>query len=241
MSPPVQNGGVVILPGTLPPANATAPTQWIFVTEWVSDAAPKPVDLQIDTVAMYAVGVTPSGWPPLRPMFNAGGGDGVDPIQGTTAIVRLELGQGPNARVLYCDLKSGRFALGSQTRVRVSIARWQTADANNQDTRVEIGISETDGSGEYLTYSFGGLEVLAGNAAGLQFPPGAAWFDYYSEGDFESSYVIGDDFGYSARLAAQSPPVYIPPTSPLPVSRPSVVFTNVGADPASLIVVVWVR
>lgn len=239
--PATQMGGSAILPGTLPPANAAAPNEWVFVVEWVSDDEPRPVDLQIDTFRIPPTGQT-DDFPPRAPLLHASA-FGLSGVPGTTGIVRLELGQGPNARTLYCDLKSGRFALGSQTRVRVSMCRWLTAEPSNDAVRVQIGISETDGSGEYLTYTMvRSEELIVGDAFDFSFPPGAAWWEFYSDGDWVAyEAASADNLGYAARFVETSPPVYTPPSSPLPVTYQRMTLENVGTEAAAITVVVWVR
>lgn len=226
-----------MLPGTCPPANVNAPAEWILLMEWKSDENPLPVDLQLDA---FVVADNVTSFPKPRIALHAGSTYFTD-VDGFVGIIRLELGQGPNARTIYADLKGGRYALGSQERVRVSMCRWQTSLLGNANIRVEAGISETDGSGEYLTYTMAQLTVAPGSDLAVQFPPGAAWWEYYSAGDFRAAFSSGDTYNFSERLAAQSPPVYEPPSSPLPVSQGALTLTNIGVDPASVVVVIWVR
>lgn len=240
--PPRQTGGLAEVPYTVPAGNVTFPQEWQFVTEWFADGDPRPVDLQLDTYFLPLDGLVVSnpGFPTgQRPVFSAGSTLVTSPA-GSTIVVRIELGQGPNARTLYCDLKSGRFALGSQERVRVSVARWKTSEPLTGNIRVQAGISETDGSGEYLTYTMVSTSIVAAASLTVYWPPGAAWWDWYSNGDF-FAVQYSPDLGYVARYANVSPPVYVPPSSPLPILSSGVTLTNDGAIDSPITIVVWVR
>lgn len=246
----IQDGGNIVVPKDLHPSNTGLyPQEWLLVMEWRSDNDPIPVEVQLGVESFSsdpAIFVASNSFPPTAQCqrFLAG-------LTGPTLaqsmidypplVLRWELGNGPNARTIYSDCKSGRFALGSQERVRLSACRYYTAAANF-DTRIKAGMSRADGSGEWLTFS--GLRTLLDASASIavNVPPGAQWVEIYSDFAFLSiEQSLGLAWAYRDSRVTPGPPAYLPPSSPLPVLGPTITVQN-GTDIADdVLLVFWVR
>lgn len=242
------SGKPVRVPPTVATANATTIAQWQQLLSWERlDGVPMPVDLQLDVRLPASAG---GGFPEIFAnnycaggYYDGGGGPFAwdDSAEGCIA-VKIELGTGANPRTLYADCRGGRFALGSNLFVRVSVARWLAAGVT--EAIVQGGISPSDGSGSYLTYSAVIDAVAPAAVAALAVPPGAEWFDFFPTADSVWSAISMDaSAAWLARRDNQAAaPVYTPPTSPLPLlGSNGVVLTNEGAAPAGVTVCFWVR
>lgn len=242
------SGTTVTVGSAIPNGNTLSPTNWQQVLSWEADV-PIPVDLQLDVRLPTSAG---GGFPDVNAInFCAGGyyDDGLgttytwDDAASGCVVLRIEMGAGPDARTLYADCRGGRYALGSQKWVRVSVARWLAA-GGGATAVVSGAVAPADGSGDYLTYSAAIDAVAAAASAVLAVPPGALWFDFYpTEGaSWEATSTDATANWVARRVESAAAPVYNPPTSPLPLlGSNGVTLVNNSAGAAGAYVCFWVR
>lgn len=243
--PIITSGRSVNVPAAVPLGNTTSILAWQQLLSWERSEGPMPVDLQLDVRLPASVG---GGFPEIfannfcAGAYSAAGPDAWDDSADGCIALKIELGTGANPRTLYADCRGGRFALGSNSFVRVSVARWLAAGTTA--TLVQGGISPSDGSGEYLTYSAVIDGVAAAATAVINVPPGATWFDFYPAPAGSWSAVSMDSVNpwIARRYESTTAPLYNPPTSPLPLlGSNGLVFTNRGAAPSGVCAVFYVR
>lgn len=239
----------VTVTSAIPTGNATTISNWLQVMSWERFMGPMPVDLQIDVRLPTSAG---GGFPEVYAnnfcaggYYDAGGPFAWDDSADGCVALKIELGAGSNPRTLYADCRGGRYSLGSNNFVRVSVARWLAAGSGS-DAVVQAGISPSDGSGEYLTYSAVIDAVAAAGSAVLAVPPGAAWWDFYgTDGSSWSAVSMDTAASWVARRFQSATPgssVYDPPTSPMPLlGSNGIVLTNQGAAAAGVTACFWIR
>lgn len=228
------SAGVVRLGPAVPPENFVTPNTWQFLVEWASPVA-STVEWQVQLDSGLHSGFFPDGSGHI-PFIAAAW----DWVLNAGVIVRVECGSGPTARTFYCDLRSGRFALGVQERVRISIARWLAPDASGRVVVVQSTLGPAQASdAECPTYTAKGNTV--GPSKSLPIPPGAQWFDFTSGNPVT---VLVGGFEY-ARDTVTNPlaPVIVPGPGPYPVPAGAthVDFFWPGGFGGAATVIFWVR
>jgi hypothetical protein len=239
------SGGQLVVPNVINPLNATVPRAFQQLLEWESFKGSVPCELQLQSQYQPA----PSGQTvpdtSIATSEYAGANDnpGLWDLGGTALIAKIELGSGPIPRTLFCDVRSGRWALGSQTRVRISVARWIGDNiATSTELSLQGAVAPCGGGSDAdpLTYTCG--KVLAiGAVQSLVTPPGAGWFDCLVSPAGAQVQIngVGGMFYKDTTLAA---PVCYPPATPWPLSNLGVLdFENVGIVEATLVVTFWLR
>lgn len=248
MSLLITSGKPVTVPAAIPDGNALEITSWKQLCAWEIDGDPVPVDLVLDVRLTTSSG---RGFPSVYAnnfcagaYYDTGAGPTYtwdDSADGCIAI-KIECGTGNAPRTLYGDARGGRYALGPNQWVRVSVARWLAAGTT--DTVVQGAIAPADGSGDYLTYSAVIDGVAALDTAALAVPPGAVWWEFYPLADTSWSAISMDTVSpwIARRYESVAAPVYNPPTTPLPLlGSNGIVLTNQGAAPAGVCLTFWVR
>jgi hypothetical protein len=242
------SGGQLELPGTLNPANLTAPIAYLFLSDWES-LTPKSVEWQVNVQARDAAGLSSTAFPPPAQgiAFNAGANflplDRWDSDNDSCVVCKIELGAGPNARTIFSDLRPGRFALGVQTRVRVSVARWFKAAPPPQgsyDIQSSVGAAETSDADPP---TFSAMRRLnPGQLSTIFQPPGALWLDLSIAQGNTTVRIQSFDFD-GVKCNDPAAPVCYPPSTPWPAPSAGSTFdvTNVGPVPAIVTVRWWVR
>lgn len=241
------SGKPVTVLAAVPSANTLAISAWKQLVHWETSGNPVPVDLVLEVNLPASVR---GGFPPIYANnFCAGAyyDSGIttyswdDSADGCIAL-KIECGTGSVPRTLYADCRSGRFALGPNRWVRVSVARWLAAGTS--DTVVQAGLATSDGSGDFLTYSAVIDEIAAAGQASLPVPPGALWWEFYPAPGGSWSAVSMDSANpwIARRYESAGAPVYNPPSSPLPLlGSNGLTFTNQGAGDSGLCAVFYVR
>jgi hypothetical protein len=240
------SGTTVTVSAAIPGGNTLAPANWQQLLAWDSDV-PVPVELQL-TVAIPDAILT---FPPAGTVgfcagarYNNGAGTiwTWDDSADGCVVMKIEMGSGPDARTIYADCRGGRYSLGSQRSVRVSVARWLAAGV--AACQVQGAVAPADGSGDYLTYSAAIGAVAAAGDATMPAPPGALWFDFYPEedGEWEASSTDAAVNWRAQRSVVGAAPLYMPPTSPLPLlGSNGITLVNVGAAASGVYACFWVR
>jgi hypothetical protein len=240
------SGTTVTVTAAVPGGNSLAPVNWQQLLSWDS-ADPLPVELQLSVSVGEGVLSFPSsaaiGFCAGARYDNGGGTVWTwdDSAEGCV-VLKIEMGSGPDSRTVYADCRGGRFALGSQRSVRVSVARWLAA--GSAPAQVQGAVAVADGSGDYLTYSAAISGVAAAADATMAAPPGALWWEFYPEeaGAWEASSTDGTANWRAQRSCVAASPVYLPPTSPLPLlGSNGLVLVNVGAAASGVYACFWVR
>lgn len=238
------SGKPVTVPAAVPDANTAGISAWQQLMHWEIDGGdPVPVDLVLDVKLLSSVA---DGFPEVWANNFAAGGRYVgfnwdDAAEGCVAI-KVECGTGNLPRTLYADCRGGRYALGPNQWVRVSVARWLAA--GNSPVTVQGGLAPSDGSGDYFTYSAVIDGVAAASSVSLAVPPGAVWFDFYPfpDSSWSAKSIDTPSAWVARRYESAVSPVYNPPSSPLPlISSNGVTLTNDGAAAAGVMLVFWVR
>lgn len=246
-------GGQITLPALVPVINLALPVQYDLLVAFES-LKPQLVEWAVNTCALgtasaaefpiidrmittYAGATDPDAVPINEPIPNTGG----------QVVCKLELGSGPNARVMWTDLRPGRFALGAQTYARVSVARWGPQPIASYPIDIQssiVPVPFTDA--EPPTFTVATLDLAPGAAAGFNVPPGALWVSL----DVIPS-IVGADA--QMRLIANGGQWVIkssstgplaspgPPPWPWPCGAANVGVLNEGAAPASAKITFWVR
>lgn len=237
------SGGQIIVPATMPPINASFPRSYQQLLEWESFRGPLSVELQLQS--QYQP-------PPAGDTFPDNSISGVGEVAGANdnpgfwpltggLVAKIELGSGPIPRTLYSDVRSGRWALGSQTRVRVSVARWIADEPNGLQLSLQGAVAPCQGGSDAdpLTFTCG-REIAPAEIASLVTPNGAVWFDTFigAGAQIEIS-GIGGTYYKDTTLAA---PICFPPATPWPLAAQGTLdFENVGAAAAQVFVTFWLR
>lgn len=242
------SGKPVTIPAAVPDANALSIGAWKQLVHWETSGDPVSVDLVLDVRLTSSAG---RGFPSVLAnnfcagaFYDTGAGPTYtwdDSADGCIAI-KIECGTGSNPRTLYADARGGRYALGPNQWVRVSVARWLAAGTT--DTVVQAGIAPSDGSGDYFTFSAVIDGIAAAGVAALAVPPGAVWWDFYPLPDTSWSAISMDTPAawIARRYESVAAPLYNPPTTPLPLlGSNGIVLTNQGAAAAGVCLTFWVR
>lgn len=246
-----QAGGSCDVPAALPPLNATEPRAFVQLLEWEAKHAIS-CELELQTQSQPAV--TPTGFPDgsntsgaragaFQAAFSwnqtAGGNNDI-------ILAKYETGSGADARVFYSDCRPGRFSLGVQRRVRISLARWLRAGAAGTSFSVQGSIGPAHATdADPLTYT-AAIEVLAAGQAQIEAPPGAQWWNFdISNGlaPFDGSMLAVANESQYMKDCSPLNPVQWPPSSPWPFTcGPGFInFLNTGATNLNLVVTFWVR
>ncbi len=169
------NSNSAVVPATWD-ADAT-PMHNDFCCQLSSDE-PIAVDLQV-TVNNPATPafLFPSPSPYRLPAGCIAAGAGTQTHSIPCGFLKIELGGGSDARVLFCDLVSGRFALGAQRYVNVSAWGWSGSSLRTEDLIVQTSLVPADGTGDYLEVTYPITVVAGGGVANLIAPPGARFVD----------------------------------------------------------------
>lgn len=242
-----QSGGQVTLPGELPAANANLPREFLHVLSWES-LTPQSCEWQVSLQTLAAL--ANSDFPPQDTAikYPAGAVSGASLWAYQAAVTcKVELGSGPDARTIYTDLIAGRYSLGVQSRVRVSVARWRSAGAPIQIQSAVAPAKHTDSDPP----TFSALRLFNSNeSAQIMTPCGAQWFEVTgvaqgggllslaSEG--VQMVVVGAHGLYGFDSTA-SPPIMFPGPPPWPVDLGGFLSVRCGTVPAIVCVRFWVR
>lgn len=237
------SGGQIIVPAAMPPINASFPLSFQQLLEWESFKGPLSVELQLQS--QYQP-------PPAGQTFPDNSVSGVGELAGANdnpglwglnagLVAKIELGSGPIPRTLYSDVRNGRWALGSQSRVRVSVARWIVNQSSGLQLSLQGAVAPCQGGSDAdpLTFTCG-REIAAGATASLVTPNGAVWFDtFVAAGSQIEITGIGGIYYKDTTLAA---PICFPPATPWPLpAQGTLDFENVGAAAAQVFVTFWLR
>lgn len=215
------SGGRCMIAAAVPPANASLPRTWELLLQWTRDTGPLAVDLQLQLTLQGNVSGANEFPSKRNTSYRAGANVSAGSLWNFApyplTIVMIELGSGPDARVIYSDLRSGRFSLGAQEQVRVSVARW---GPNNDsfDCLVQGSVAPSDGSSDYLTYS-ASIEIAAGDTVTMNVPPGATFFECTAD-DYDCLLTITNGtpataFWVRDTTVGGAGPAFVPPTSPI--------------------------
>lgn len=215
-----QSGGLLTL-ATFNALNTARPAGFDLLLDWkAANGLSAPVELQLD---FQRPGIYPTSFPVAsRPVYFAGvcDTDGQPHTGYGAAVVKIETG-GRTPRTLYSDLRRGRWSLGSQESVKVSIAFWGLAwtDPSAFPTGMQIAGNVVPHSplAEPLRYTM--AEALD-PAATLQLPipPGAVYCELVpqpNEVNDETKFELLD--GVRA-VRDYSAGTFYPPWSPVAVN-----------------------
>lgn len=243
------SGGVVQLPADLPTFNTTSPRAFTQLLEFESKLA-QPVELELQLQSQPVP--TPDGFPD--------GASSVSPCAGAyqfgtpwnlsapnigIVIAKYETGSGADARTFYSDVRPGRFALGVQQRVRMSVARWLVAGVAGSFINIQGSIAPARGTdADPPTYTCG-IDLPLGDDLYVMAPPGAMYwtFDCVANAGF-SAQVIAQIPGQAQFYRDTNPAaaiLYPPaPAWPLGAGDALIHFINAGVD-CRLFATFWVR
>lgn len=250
-----QSGGYLALPATLPGINTTRPREFTFLLDFES-AHPVAVEWQVNYETQDPT-QPQGGFPNSNVAQEAFAGAYFDSSNIWTCedrgciVCKIELGAGLNARTLFTDLRAGRFSLGVQQRVRVSVARWLFAGDNDAVLAIQSTVAPAKTS-DADPPTFTAEIVVAGPGLSntITVPTGAQYFDFTARPvvglgnvyDATKIFVYGIDSQYykDSTLAA---PVVFPPASPWPVRQGTTYFDvlNLGAVDAQVAMQFWIR
>lgn len=239
-----QSGGVLRVSPDLPTLNTVSPRDFTFLLEW---EAKKPTSCELQMQLQYQEpSLVASGFPDATYSYGFSAGarldgsnvwDFADPI-----IAKYETGGGSNARVFYSDVRPGRFSLGVQQRVRMSIARWLQPDAGGGFIAVQGSIAACKFSdADPPTYT-ATTTIAAAASKQITSPPGALWWDF-STAQLGSQIRVTSFQGLYYKDTTIASPVQIPPVTPYPWLTGNSLLTveNVGALEATVTLQWWVR
>lgn len=244
-----QSGGVLRVPGVFNPLNLERPRAFDSLLEWESEL-PQACELELQLQLQPDAGLSPTGFPDetVSNGFCAGAFNGFAWDLFETVIAKFETGGGADARVFYSDVRPGRFALGVQQRVRVSIARWlrdSSYVASSLVVQGSIGPAQATDA-DPLTYT-AAIQLPAAGQRNLTAPPGALWWDWQIDTGVASTYsqvIVQTPAGVSYKDTTYTAPIIYPPAAPYPwvcSAAPNLSFIHAGGDPCNLIVTFWVR
>lgn len=242
------SGGQLIIPAALPVLNATAPREMQQLLEWESLRGPLSCELQLQ--CQYQPAFT-QGFPDTSIASSEPAGAYYDEVSvwnlGQSALIaKLELGSGPVPRTIYADMRSGRWALGSQQRVRVSVGRWIGAFpfAGTQVSVQAAVAAASSTDADPLTYT-AAIQIPVAGTRSITTPPGACWFDAQIGADdptVGAQVLITDSVTTWYRDSTPAAPVIYPPASPWPIGQLTTLdVINRGAAAANVRLVFWVR
>ena len=242
-----QAGGVAYVGAVINPLNLTTPRAFEQLLDWESKL-PQACELELQLQLQPGTPLSPTAFPDelFSSGYAAGAYNGFPWDGGSPVITKYETGGGADARVFYSDTRPGRFSLGVQQRVRVSVARWLVDSGFVGSTLVVQGsIGPSRGTdADPPTYTANGLVPTAANR-NLTAPPGAVWWDWQcSSGSVGVPVQVqcehGDGLFYKDTTVAA--PVVYPPSAPYPVIPfAGFNFINLGAVDAGVTVTFWVR
>ena len=218
---------------------------WVSLLEWVSeDPVPAELDLQVTTPDIpFAADAI---WPGTNTTLDLYAGNSIELVgSGITAtaslfgLVRLTFDS--TGRVIYADLRNGRYAIGSHQRVRVDVGLWGVPGYVDPSTIVQVRarVAGTIGDADYLRCSVPFLMAENIGDSGwsrkdiidLVIPPGAQFFDlqcstqllgsgYYTASPpgvvIEPAIVVD---GSLIAQVAYAPPIRYPLQTPIPINR----------------------
>lgn len=159
---------------------------------WDADSTPKnssfcaqfsgddavALDLQVTVNNPNAAGFFfPQPQPYRLPTGCVAAGAGTQTHGVPCGFLKIELGGGNDSRVLFCDIASGRYALGAQKYVNVTAWGWSGTSLRAVDISVQTSLVPADGTGDYLEVTYPMTIVSGGGATGLVPPPGARFVD----------------------------------------------------------------
>lgn len=245
----VQSGGQLTLPPQLSALNATVPSEWTPLLSYESlepracewqVSAKYPPSLSMDGI--YPVVDTPyrfrSGAIRPGPFGSPTWWDSLSP----PVTCRIELGSGPDARVIYSDLSSGRYSLGIQSRVRIGVARYALAGSAPVHIQSSIApVRHTDA--DPPIYSALGRFPALSNAS-IHAPPGAQWFSISVKGTAGNtappSVAAQTRSGHFIINQQTTPPTVYPGPPPWPADDGAMTF-YIGSEECWICVTYWVR
>ena len=249
-------GGMARIAAACPAPNLTTPQAWQQLVEWngLASAVEWQVQITYETPNGGWPGANPmpGDFPPIRYANDViAGMGGWNGLPATRVVAQIECGSGPVARKFYTDVRSGRFSLGVQERVRISVARWAANDYLDRTLIVQSTVgpaqmSDADPPTFSCSHVFEGGESLYAIV-----PPGAVWFDFSTSNMDPATFWLhaqalggsgGADFYRSFDPAA---PISVPSPGPwpLPAQCGQIYVRNIDAagfqHPATL--TFWVR
>lgn len=240
-------GGQIMIGRELPALNASAPREMQQLLEWESMRGPRSCELQLQ--CQYQPAFT-QGFPDTSIASSEPAGAYYDATSvwslGNSALIaKIELGSGPVPRTLYADMRPGRWALGSQSRVRISVGRWLGEFPFASTVSVQAAVaaaSSTDA--DPLTYT-AAISIPAGATRNITTPPGACWFDAQIGNDDPTlgvKVLISDSVNCWYKDSTQAAPVCYPPATPWPIGQLTTLdVINRGATTALVRLVFWLR
>lgn len=241
-------GGSQPLAAAVPATNSAQPVTWTNLLLWTA-SEPHDCDLQITVPNNDGV----IGFPPGVVGFQAGARADVNDGLGMqswnavpSVVMRIECGGGPDARTVYADLRSGRYSIGPQTRVKVDFASYLALDPASSAKTVQGSIVPRGSSGDFLTYS--ATRVLTGaalSAFSLPLVPGAMWFEIYADKDIAATLgTTGSGTGLQIVRGYNTANNigFFPPFSPIPCAGGvSLSVLKLEAADTTATVVYWIR
>lgn len=242
----VQSGGVLEVGPALSPFNTISPRQYETLLSWEA-RVPMAVEWEVN-IQQQDPTILAGGFPPadLSGTWLAGAyfdaSNIWDSDSGSCVICKIELGSGPNARTIFTNLRGGRFALGTQSRVRISVARWLAADGGNAVLLVQSSVAPAQYTdAEPPTYS-AQIRIPAGITKSIVQPPGALWVDLAISLGNTQIEVQSFDFKAYKNNSSTAPLCY-PPASPWPAPTNGTLYevTNTGAAEAVCTLHWWIR
>jgi hypothetical protein len=248
-----QRGGTIIIPSDINSLNAAKPSVFSELLEWVSDdGLPHAVEMQLQTQALDPT-VSGSDFPDVNYVrARAAGATGwtYDFDGNSCTVMQVETGAGSNARRFWCDLRAGRFSLGVQTRVRLSVCRWVGNATSGESLTVQGSIAPAQAvEADPPTYTMRRM-IDSGLTEDAPIPPGAHWFYVNAQGNPDADQeaecqlrIVSEDADTFIVDTTQVAPLHYPPASPWPVPIGSTFLRvhNVGTEDAVVSVIYWVR
>lgn len=241
-----QSQGILDVTDDVFSSTATRPDNWKLLIDWENDCA-EACDLQLEVTQAQG---TNDSFPPNNfrnytagSYYTGGGSTSTDP----KGIIKVEFG-GFQPRTVYADLANGRFSVGGQEKVRVSVCRWGVATGATTTLRARASIVPSSGDSELLRYS-ARLTIAAADNETITVPPGARYFEVYpdcSNAGAANAPVLSLSGAVSGKRDLLQG-IYYPPSSPLPIQGVSgaggqtVTVANSGSASVDVLLVFWVQ
>lgn len=246
-------GGRQTIAAIAPTRNATAPNDLQSLLEW--NGPPTSLEWQ-NQFQVLATGGGSTEFPPKAyssdwaagAYYNASnvwaGGDG----EQTCLLAKIETGSGPLARSYYADLRVGRFALGVQERVKISVGRWYADDAFGRTVEIQAAVGPAQaGDCDPPTFT-ATTAVVAGATKTMVQPPGALWWDFAvdqfgAQVAIETDTIQGVNRGLYFKDTTAAAPIVFPPASPYPALANGGLYNarNYGSVDCFVTMTFWVR
>lgn len=174
----------------------------LLIGELQTDGTPTPMELQVDL--RPSTGLT--GFPPRATQLAAG--SDTDAKLHAIPCGYLYLlcdnaaqGEPGNSRAIFADLASGRFSLGTYTRVRAYVGAWY--GGVGQQLEVQGMVAPSDGSGDWLKYTVPITGLAASGSVTVRIPAGARYVELVDPAGQPGSGTTAINMSLTSRVVAQ--------------------------------------